>query len=461
MGAGLGRLISAMKNKPITQYAADCLKRVSIDDEGPHVIVKLPEMMADYKDCQEFLVRLEGDYQSGRRQFAFDYNPSGTIAEYADRCEMPPKNPFAFFPTPHHIARKAASCFDLTKLLGFDRTDTVWVLEPSAGRGALLDHLLEMCGFKPDDHPGMEIDVVEFDALNAERLRRKGYTVTHEGDFLEFDAERKYQIIIMNPPFAVAGKPTAYIEHVRHAYSMLADDGKLVAIVPTNYETMDGKKVFAEFKTFIENYGAVINNGKWQFADTPVDTNIVVLTKTNRKQVAETKTAEPVKLDKETWSKNLYWTDIGPNDKVYENRSPDHSIDPAKLLSCYFVPGKGVIYWTGTDAERAQKRLADIAIKLPLNPPKTTVLDSIREHDEAVKAKNDADRFKLCPVFDYPTEMPKCACGHVFADYQETISGSGSGFGDYRGFCQTCCKYSFYDLKSAANRWFNDHPQYL
>ena len=88
------------------------------------------------------------------------------------------------------------------------------VLEPSAGNGALIKQM-----------PITKITAVEIDEKNIDEIRGiDGIEVIH-GDFLEFSG-REFDKIVMNPPFTRSQD----VRHILHAYSLLADGGKLISI---------------------------------------------------------------------------------------------------------------------------------------------------------------------------------------------------------------------------------------
>ena len=110
-----------------------------------------------------------------------------------------------------------------------------WVLEPSAGEGAIADEIVK--------HRHRSLDVLDFHEPYVEILESKGYygNVFCQ-DFLEFKRKEYYNKIIMNPPFA--GKQ--WSKHIQHAYSLLGDNGILVAIIPNTpdpkfHEWLDDK----------------------------------------------------------------------------------------------------------------------------------------------------------------------------------------------------------------------------
>lgn len=97
--------------------------------------------------------------------------------------------------------------------------DGMRVLEPSAGKGNILDRAQAA-------HPGAEFTAVELSGRLADLLEAKGYTV-HRGDFMEFGEGQRFDRILMNPPFSKYQDA----EHIRHAYGLLEPGGRLVAIM--------------------------------------------------------------------------------------------------------------------------------------------------------------------------------------------------------------------------------------
>lgn len=94
------------------------------------------------------------------------------------------------------------------------------VLEPSCGDGAIMDAITAR---------GFECHGVEYDACRAATAKQKGHAV-HVGNFLGTAPEKKYDAVIMNPPFY--GKH--YVKHIEHAKRFLKDGGVLVSILPAN-----------------------------------------------------------------------------------------------------------------------------------------------------------------------------------------------------------------------------------
>ena len=106
----------------------------------------------------------------------------------------------------------------------------------------------------------------------------KGHSV-ERGDFLEHQGD--YNRIIMNPPFDKG----ADIEHVRHAFSLLAPDGKLVAIMSEGPFFRNDTQA-TEFRNWLDEVAGISEqlpedafNNTEAFRKTGVRTRIVTITK--------------------------------------------------------------------------------------------------------------------------------------------------------------------------------------
>ncbi len=141
-----------------------------------------------------------------------------------------------FYPTPYALALKARNKF---------KTEIVRLLEPSAGRGDLLEPIINGHRYRR----AIEIDCVELDFANQAILRDKKLRVVGH-DFLAHKSGAMYSHILMNPPFAQGA------EHTLHAWGILYH-GELVAIL--NAETVRNPSTKARqlLCKLIEDYGSV------------------------------------------------------------------------------------------------------------------------------------------------------------------------------------------------------------
>lgn len=95
-------------------------------------------------------------------------------------------------------------------------------------------------------------------------LKNSGYD-TKNIDFMEYQAKRQFDKILMNPPFS----KNMDAKHITHAFNMLKNGGVLVAVhTPTiktagNKACKDFQKIFNQYAVSSETFsGAFKNSGK-------------------------------------------------------------------------------------------------------------------------------------------------------------------------------------------------------
>ena len=106
-----------------------------------------------------------------------------------------------FYPTPQKLIDKM--------LYGVDFQQITTVLEPSAGKGDIVAEVNRKLRYAQnkygdDDYRG-DIDCVEIDEDLRGVLKNKNYRVVHN-DFLTYRSAKKYDLIVMNPPFSDGDK---------------------------------------------------------------------------------------------------------------------------------------------------------------------------------------------------------------------------------------------------------------
>lgn len=168
-----------------------------------------------------------------------------------------------FFPTPPELVEQL---IELADLYASDR-----VLEPSAGKGDILDAIKEYDQYR-------ELHALEVNSTLREILSLKNYTLVGD-DFLEYNPEEKYNKIIMNPPFE-GGQD---IDHLIHAFSLLEPDGRVVAIINEGPFFRQFKKDKA-FREFLQENNAFVSAPikdafKKSFNTTSVNVRIVAINK--------------------------------------------------------------------------------------------------------------------------------------------------------------------------------------
>ena len=167
-----------------------------------------------------------------------------------------------FFPTPENL-------IDEMIVLG-DISASHEVLEPSAGKGDMVD-VLKKHGMK-------NVDCIEINHSLKKILELKGCNMVGS-DFLEFDYPRKYDRIIMNPPF----ENLQDIDHIRKAYDCLKDGGVLVSVMGSApfFRSCAKAEAFRDWISLLdeEHYKNDADAFKKAFNSTGVNTYMIKITK--------------------------------------------------------------------------------------------------------------------------------------------------------------------------------------
>lgn len=180
-----------------------------------------------------------------------------------------------FFPTPADVIRTMVKPYA-------DRLGTATILEPSAGRGDILDFLTEkgvtyyytaknghVHELEARANP-KRIYAVEKNPDLQMILQQKSYRLVGE-DFLAYNPDIRFNLIIMNPPFSHGA------EHLLHAWDILSG-GDIACLL--NAETIHNP--YTENRKFllrlIEKFGSVEELGHcFRSADNPTDVEVVVV----------------------------------------------------------------------------------------------------------------------------------------------------------------------------------------
>jgi len=135
------------------------------------------------------------------------------------------------------------------------------ILEPSAGLGAIADKL-----------PRDSLVCVEKNAERAIALQQKGYRTEHR-DFLTMSGQ--FDTIVMNPPFEQGQD----IDHVRHAYEVLAPGGWMVSVMSEGPFFRQDKKAqaFRAWLVIVGGYSEKLDNGAFKDSGTQVCTRLVTI----------------------------------------------------------------------------------------------------------------------------------------------------------------------------------------
>jgi hypothetical protein len=228
-------------------------------------VVKLPEGQLDRKLYQEVAKALEligGKWKGGKVfGFVFATDPTELLEEIANGEKRNLKKEFQFFATPQKLAD------ELVQLADLKNHDTV--LEPSAGQGAIIKAINEVCEVVPDCFELMDV--------NRLVLSKSGLRFNLIGDdFFNHDG-KTYTKIIANPPFT----KNQDIDHIRGMYKCLSRGGRLVSIASESWVTGSQKKQ-VDFRDWLDEVGAEIlyvEKGVFKESGTMVGGKIIIIDK--------------------------------------------------------------------------------------------------------------------------------------------------------------------------------------
>ncbi len=136
----------------------------------------------------------------------------------------------SFYPTPEKLAD------ELLSMVKWERV--VDMLEPSAGKGDLAvcaakKTFFRRRGYTPEDHSDLmryvSLDCIEIDPYLRAYLDEKEFRVIHD-DFLTFTTFKRYDLVVMNPPFNEGDK------HLMKALDLMEHGGQVACIL--NAETI-------------------------------------------------------------------------------------------------------------------------------------------------------------------------------------------------------------------------------
>ncbi len=222
--------------------------------------VRLPEGQLErklYQAVDAVLRACGGKWTRRTKTHLFDVDPAALLGDVINTGKVALAPDLGWFPTPEALA------FELVRRA--DVRPGMVALEPSAGRGAIA---LELRGV------GARVWCTEIDPGRATHLRALGFAVV-EGDALAGPAARRYDRVVMNPPFA----RQADVDHVLRAHAQLAAGGLLVSVMGGGTAfRMDRKAV--EFRAFVEAHGGTIEalpDGSFKESGTGVSTVVVTI----------------------------------------------------------------------------------------------------------------------------------------------------------------------------------------
>ena len=182
-----------------------------------------------------------------------------------------------FYPTPQNIIQKMIAPYT-TAIAGRHYMRNLQILEPSAGKGNIIDYLTSAYRIKPSNIACMEIEP-ELQLV----LQGKGYKLIGD-DFLEYNGRYHFDLILMNPPFSAGAA------HLLKAWEVVAHGGKITCLL--NAETLDNPHTRQRqlLARIVEGHGEVERLGQcFRTAERRTAVNVVLvrLTKPERETVVD------------------------------------------------------------------------------------------------------------------------------------------------------------------------------
>lgn len=245
-----------MNNFDVSSY----LKNAVIENNT----IKLPEGQIgrdEYLQVKKSLEGIGGKWKGGKvSAFVFDTDPTDLLKRVVGGETVNLKKEFQFFETPDELA------LQLVIHASISNNDTV--LEPSAGRGAIIKAFNNLYKtITPHCYEIMESNRI---FLKESRLR----FILVGNDFLE-DREDKYSKIIANPPFS----KNQDIDHIYEMYNRLEPGGRLVSLASIHWTFSENKKETA-FREWLSEHDAEtidIDRGAFKQSGTMIPCCIIII----------------------------------------------------------------------------------------------------------------------------------------------------------------------------------------
>lgn len=222
--------------RTITARTRQLLAAAQVD--GLHVRLTEQVTPREYADVKKALEALGGKWTRSVQALVFPTgsDPAALIAGTLDAGKMPlhAKTAEGFVRTPDDLAGSLARYANVGELPADAR-----VLEPSAGDGAIVRAIRRA-------NPHVGVWAVEQNAQRAALIDTDPgacNTVVKVAAFEDVAASLgEFDAVVMNPPFAVPGNATIWMDHARLAYGLVKPGGRLVAIVPPGFTFRSDKR---------------------------------------------------------------------------------------------------------------------------------------------------------------------------------------------------------------------------
>jgi len=218
-----------------------------------------------YVQTDKVLQAAGGKWNKKEKAHVFDGDAESRIDQIIVTGDVVvPKDEYNYFPSPKAVVDRLVELADIK--------DGMMVLEPSAGRGAIVKGIIAAAS-------KVIVDMHELNAENYALLMSANFPLSgiapEPTDFLAADPNPVYDRVVMNPPFM----KQADIKHVLHALNFLKQGGLLVAVMGAGVMFRENK-LTTEFRALVEQRGGTFEklpDGSFKESGTMVNTVIVII----------------------------------------------------------------------------------------------------------------------------------------------------------------------------------------
>lgn len=213
-----------------------------------------------YTEVNAALEAIGGKWNRKAKAHLFEEDPEEALDQVlCDGGFHDVKRDLNQFYTPPELAREIVARADV-------RGHTV--LEPSAGRGAIVRECLAQ--------GAAHVVSIDFDEKNCTALasiKDDRHALSTATDFLNTNDSPAFTRVVMNPPFSLQRD----IDHVLKAFSHLLPGGRLVAIMSAGVEFRMDRKTKA-FRDLVSDHGTMERLPEGSFKSSGTDVRTVVVT---------------------------------------------------------------------------------------------------------------------------------------------------------------------------------------
>jgi hypothetical protein len=251
------------KGSPVRRLDArqqELLAHMAVKDNL--AVFTLDEHVPDWATLKKVMTTLGGTWKKGKPGgflFPSDVDGAEVVRLAKTSGEIFDPKLVGFFPTPDALADYVVGLIDIPR--------GAVVLEPSAGRGALVRAVVRA-------EPSAHVHCFELLADNVRCLEQmpREISVT-QGDFLAVEPNWSYDAAVLNPPFAGG----ADIAHVTHALGFVKKGGALVAIMSAGVLYRQDRAHTA-FRALVDKHGGMfVENPDGSFLESGTGVRTVTL----------------------------------------------------------------------------------------------------------------------------------------------------------------------------------------